>query len=205
MSKFFRCLDMYSQATSNDDRAKINTDLWRDFGVEKTVFVLDLAGFSRTTEEHGIVHYLSIIQRMRKTLEPLVSRNGGTVVKFVADNCLACFPETLEAIQTAIKYNQILEEMNAAAPQGFDIHASVGIDHGRFLMVENADIFGMPVNIASKLGEDAAKPGQILVSGQAMARVGKGAGIKSKLKSVNIFGLNIEAHEVLYERKTSPG
>lgn len=198
MSQFYNLLEAYARADSTQDRTGIEAEIWDRFGREQAIFVLDLSGFSLSTAKHGIVHYLSKIQRMRMTLAPLISHNGGSVVKFEADNCFARFPETLDAVRTAINYNHTLDAMNLTTPEDLDIQASIGIDFGKFLLVEKEDIYGMPVNIASKLGEDAAGIGQILVTKNAMARIDNQAGIKSQPIDISISGMAIAACDILY-------
>ena len=83
-------------------------------------------------------------------------------------------------------------------PEDLDIHASVGIDFGKFLLVRKTDMYGAPVNVASKLGEDIAKPGEILVSAMAMSRIPKNADIRSESATVNHSGIKIRFHRILF-------
>lgn len=199
MPDFYEQLENYAAAASKDERAAIEVGLWQKYGLEEAVFILDLSGFSRTAGKHGIVHSLSIIQRLRTTLLPLIDKYGGAVVKFEADNCFARFREPAKAIRAAVDCNQRLAALNATADQDFIIRAAVGIDYGWFLLVDQSDFFGMPVNIASKLGEDTAAPGQILVTDTVIEKVGEAAGIDSRLHKDGFLGLDIKTHEILYE------
>ncbi len=198
MTEFYNFLEAYARADSTEDRVGLEAEIWDRFGLEQAIFVLDLSGFSRMAIQHGIVHYLSKIQRMRMTLAPLINHNGGNVVKFEADNCFARFSDTLDAVKTAISYNHTLDAMNLTTPDDLDMQASIGIDHGRFLLVKEEDIYGLPVNIASKLGEDVATEGQILVTSNAMSMIDEHAGIKSRPLKVDASGLIIEACDILY-------
>ena len=198
MSNFYKQLDVYAETENTEVRDGITAALWQEFGTEQAVFILDLSGFSKTAGKHGIVHCLSMIQRMRTVLEPLVDQYGGHVVKFEADNCFARFPEPLSAIWAAIDCNRTLADLNSTAHENFIILASIGIDFGKFLLVNDHDYFGVPVNIASKLGEDTAKPGQILVTDEVMMQLGPDTDIRSQPLTVQISGLNISSHEILY-------
>lgn len=198
MARFYDFLETYARADSTEDRSGIEAAIWDEFGLEQTILVLDMSGFSLSAIKHGIVHYLSKIQRMRRTIAPLISRNGGTVVKFEADNCFARFPDTLNAIKTAISYNHTLNAMNLTTPGDLAIQVAIGIDHGKFLLVEDGDMYGVPVNIACILGEDTAESGQILATKNAMSRIGDGAGIKSRAMNVSLSGFAIEAYDILY-------
>lgn len=199
MPDFYSRLESFAGTDAPDDRAAIEAELWEKYGVEQAVFVLDLSGFSRSTNQHGIVHCLSVIQRMRTTLEPIVDDHGGAVVKFEADNCFARFPDVSNAIDAAISCNRVLAAANASARGDSQIHAAVGIDFGWFLLVRDADFYGAPVNVASKLGEDTARPGQILVTDRVMERAGEAAGLRSKRHVFTISGIDIKAHEIVYD------
>ena len=38
----------------------------------QAVFVLDMAGFSSTVKKHGVIHCLSMVQRMHALVEPTI-------------------------------------------------------------------------------------------------------------------------------------
>ena len=61
----------------------------------------------------------------------------------------------------------------------------VGLGYGDMLRIGDSDVFGAEVNAASKLGEDYARPYEILVTGEVKkaARVRKGIGF-SRIKAV---------------------
>merc|ERR1719420_1915585 len=44
-----------------------------------------------------------------------------------------------------------------------DVSVSIGIKDGSLVLIEG-DVYGDPVNVASKLGEDIAEPGELLVA-----------------------------------------
>lgn len=199
MPDFYARLESFAGTDTPDDRAAIEAELWKNYGIEQAVFVLDLSGFSRTTNRHGIVHCLSMIQRMRTTLEPIVDAHGGAVVKFEADNCFARFPDVTNAVDAAITCNRVLAAVNRSARDDSQIHAAIGIDFGWFLLVRDADFYGAPVNVASKLGEDTATPGQILVTDRVMQRMGEAGGLRSERHVFTISGIDIEAHEIFYD------
>jgi len=199
MPDFYARLESFAGTETAADRAAIEAELWERYGTEQAVFVLDLSGFSRTTNQHGIVHCLSMIQRMRTTLEPVVKAHDGAVVKFEADNCFARFPDVTNAVDAAIACNRVLAAANRSTRDDSRIHASIGIDFGWFLLIRDADFYGAPVNVASKLGEDTATPGQILVTDRVMQRMGEADGLRSKRHVFTISGIDIDAHEIFYD------
>lgn len=198
VKQFQELLLSFSQESSRENRQKIETELWEQYGTEQAIFVLDMSGFSLLTRKHGIVHYLSMVRRMQLTAEPIVEAYEGKVIKFEADNCYAIFPDTLQAINAAISMRLAFNASNLLTPEDFDVHISCGIDYGKILIVDNEDFFGDPVNRACKLGEDVAAADEILVTREAMQRVPPEAQIRSREVNISISGINILAHSIEY-------
>jgi len=143
------------------------------FEQEKTVLVLDMCGFSRLTIKHGVIHYLSMIRRMQCVVAPLVLAGSGRIVKSDADNVVGVFAAVPAAIRAACVIHESLARANAFLPEDWDIHVGIGIGHGPLLVIGDHDVFGSEMNLASKLGEDVAKAGQVLLTEEAFARAGR--------------------------------
>jgi adenylate cyclase len=203
--KFRQLLLSFSQSEVLDERRTIEGSLWDEFGEEYAVFVLDMTGFSLLTRKYGIVHYLSMVQRMQLTTEPIVKSYGGFMIKYEADNCFAVFPDPLGAVNAAIAMQHAFTASNILTSEDLDIHISCGIDYGKILVVGQEDCFGDPVNRASKMGEDLASAGEILVTREAMLMIPADAGIKAREMNVSISGISIPAYMIEYrnEEKTS--
>jgi len=197
-AKFQELLLNYSQAEDLELRKRIEAELWDGYGMESAVFVLDMSGFSLLTRKYGIVHYLSMVKRMQRTTEPIIHSFNGTVLKYEADNCFALFPTPLLAVNAAVAMQHAFHASNLMTSDDLDIYISCGIDYGRILVVDEKDCFGDAVNRASKLGEDVASAGEVLVTIEAMDKVPVEAQIKSKSMSLSISGINIQAFAVEY-------
>lgn len=161
MQNLYDLLDAYDSAVGDDAKA-IEARIWGTYGQDRAVLVLDMSGFSRLTRRFGIVHYLALVRRMQKTSGPLVAQWRGQVIKFEADNLYATFAEALDAVLCARAIRDAFETQNVATPDEKDVHVSIGIAWGKILVVEDHDYFGDAVNVACKLGEDLAKPEEIL-------------------------------------------
>lgn len=179
-------------------RLTIEARLWKEFGAVKAVLVLDLSGFSLLTQKYGIVHYLSMVRRMQLIAQPIVEKAGGEVVKFEADNCFAMFDSVLAAVQTAIALNHAFDEINIYTADQFDIRVAIGIDYGDVLLIGGPDYFGDTVNTASKLGEDQARPGEILIAERALAQIPASAGFSTETVQLEISGITIPAASIRY-------
>src|SRR5688572_22271127 len=178
--RFQELLLSFSQTEEMKERKKIEESLWKGYGAEFAVFVLDMSGFSLLTRKYGIVHYLSMVRRMQLTTEPIVKLYGGRMLKYEADNCFAVFPEPLAAVNAAIEMQHAFRAANVLTSDDLDIHISCGIDYGKLLIIGNQDCFGDPVNRASKMGEDVAAAGEILITQEAMQMIPPDAGIVAR-------------------------
>ena len=200
--KFQDLLLNFSESEVTDERHKIENCLWDEFGAEYAVFVLDMSGFSLLTRKYGIVHYLSMVRRMQLTTKPIVKSYGGSMIKYEADNCFAVFPDPLAAVNAAIAMQHAFRAANLLTSDDLDIHIACGIDYGKLLIIGHEDCFGDPVNRASKMGEDLACSGEILVTKEAMQMIPAKAGIKAREMSVSISGITIPAYMIEYKEKT---
>lgn len=195
---FTALLRAYREAEGGAERQAAEDRLWDAFGVEGAVYVQDMSGFSRLTLKYGIVHYLGMIVNMRETVRPIIERFDGSLVKFEADNCYGRYPDTVNAVEAAIEINRALEALNQEVAPDEQIRVSGGIDYGRFLMAGEDDFFGSPVNLASKLGEDIAGPGDILVTRDAWERVAQERRPKSEACRFSVSGVDLVARKILY-------
>lgn len=196
--KFQQQLLRYSQTEVLHERKEIEEALWAEFGAEVAVFVLDMSGFSLLTRKYGIVHYLSMVRRMQLTTEPIVKSYNGSMIKYEADNCFAVFADPLSAVNAAIAMQHAFAASNILTPDDFDIHIACGIDYGKLLIIGKEDCFGDPVNRASKMGEDLAAAGEILVTKEAMEMISPAANIKAREMVVSISGITIPAFVIDY-------
>jgi adenylate cyclase len=196
--KFQQQLIRYSQTEVLRERKEIEDALWQEFGAEFAVFVLDMSGFSLLTRKYGIIHYLSMVRRMQLTTEPIVKAYNGSMIKYEADNCFAVFPDPLSAVDAALAMQHAFAASNILTADDFDIHIACGIDYGKLLVIGREDCFGDPVNRASKMGEDLAAAGEILVTKEAMDMIPTAANIPAREMIVSISGILIPAYVIQY-------
>jgi adenylate cyclase len=196
--KFHDQLLQYSQTENLEQRRRIEESLWAEYGAEYAVFVLDMSGFSLLTRKYGIVHYLSMVRRMQLTTEPIVKSYGGSMIKYEADNCFAVFPDPLSAVNASVAMQHAFTSSNLLTSDDLDIHISCGIDFGKLLVITSEDCFGDPVNRASKMGEDVAAAGEILITREAMELIPPQSGIRAREISVSMSGSVLPAFAIEY-------
>lgn len=149
--------------------ASIDAVIAAEFAQTHAVLVLDMSGFSRLVARYGTTHYLAMIRRMQTTAVPMVQNHGGRLVKQEADNLFCVFRTVDQAVAGARGINCAFAEANRFLPEDWDIHVSIGIGFGEVLMIDECDMFGHEMNLASKLGEDVALAGQVLLTEAAHA------------------------------------
>jgi class 3 adenylate cyclase len=160
------------------------------FGQEKAVLVLDMSGFSRTTQTHGIILFLLMIHQMQLIVKPCIAAHGGLLVKAEADNLFCLFDTVTNAVRASLEIIQRLDAANIVLPEEQDLYVSIGIGYGQVLNVEDEDLFGNEVNLASKLGEDVARMGEILLTEGAHVALQE-SDLKTREENITISGLEL--------------
>jgi class 3 adenylate cyclase len=178
------------------DEAELSRELEEQFAETRAVLVLDMSGFSRTTQLRGIVAFLLMIHRMRQIVTPVIEDHGGLVIKAEADNLLCLLESVEDAVQAARTLIARLDGDNKLCAEGRQIYVSVGIGWGRILNVDEEDLFGDEVNLASKLGEDLAQRSEVLLTPAAQAQAAA-AGIATREASASISGLPLVYHRLI--------
>jgi class 3 adenylate cyclase len=153
------------RAASGADRVAIDQRIWDLFGERWAVMFTDLSGFSRQVAQFGIIHFLQVIQQSVRILGPIIDRHDGILLKVDADSLLVIFRRPERAAACAIAMQRALGAWNQPLAPEDRILLCVGLGWGDVLHIGDEDVFGPEVNAASKLGEDIADSGEILVTG----------------------------------------
>jgi class 3 adenylate cyclase len=132
------------------------------------VVYTDTADFTQRVARHGILHFLMVFARAVRTLRPRVARYRGRLVKIEADSLLLAFPDAATACAATQDIAAALACLNRGRPASERVSFSFGIGFGEVLDLGH-DLLGLEVNLASKLGEDRARPGEILLTPGAVA------------------------------------
>jgi class 3 adenylate cyclase len=175
---------------------EIDTKINETFRKNYAILVMDMSGFSRTTVRYGIIHFLAMIHRMHGIVKPIISEYGGTVVKEEADNVFAVFSDVKSAVEAAIDSHKQTAAVNTTLPPEMDIYLCIGIGCGDVLMLEKEDMYGSEFNLASKLGEDLAERGEILLTSAAFEKL-EGDKQDWQKMELSISGLELVAYKRL--------
>ncbi|MEK6795313.1 MAG: adenylate/guanylate cyclase domain-containing protein [Spirochaetota bacterium] len=142
----------------------IDKRIWDLFGEEWCIMFTDLSGFSRGVAKFGIIHFLQTISESERILVPIIEENDGILLKVEGDSFLVIFRNVIKALQCALSMQRILMIYNQNKADVEKVLLCVGLGFGKVLKIGDADVYGAEVNAASKLGEDTAKAGEILVT-----------------------------------------
>jgi class 3 adenylate cyclase len=140
----------------------------RSLADPRAVVFTDTADFTKRTARHGIVHFLMLFQRILDGTPAAIRPYGGRLVKAEGDSLLLDFPDVSAACLGTIALDRMLRRTNKGLPAPDRLRFSYGIGYGSVLWLEH-DLFGLEVNLASKLGEDLARPGEALLTPAAVA------------------------------------
>lgn len=188
----FRRLIAERSDASAEQRAELDARIWARWGSERTVMVTDMARFSRITRDHGIVHFLTMIHRMQTVCSGVLHEHGGTLVKAEADNLYASFDSAQQALDAAVAMAAAVRVDGRGRPDSEQVWLGIGIASGRILDIDGDDFFGDAVNLASKLGEDTATGGDILIATEAAVGVQTPEGFRFETRRTQISAMELE-------------
>jgi TolB-like protein/class 3 adenylate cyclase len=126
------------------------------------ILAADVAGYSRLigADEEDTLSRLKVLRG--ELIDPKIAEHRGRIVKTTGDGLLVEFASVVDALRCAAEVQVALAEGNAPLPPDRRVEFRIGINVGD-IVVEDGDIFGDGVNVASRL-EGLAEPGGICVS-----------------------------------------
>ena len=180
------------------ERPAVERRICEAFETDRAVLALDMSAYSFSVRRGGVLPHLCRIRRMQSVCSPLIVRHRGQVVRQIADNILAVFKTSAEAIQAAIAINEAVASKHGSLEDDRLCPVAIGIDCGKLLLVPEYDCFGDAVNIAFKLGEDVARAGEILITENARAQAGDAGAFPLEELQISVSGLEVHAYKVVY-------
>ena len=123
----------------------------------------DIAGYSRLMELDEEETHERVKSIQRDLIEPTIAEHHGRLVKTTGDGFFAVFDSPVEAVRCGIVIQQNMFGRNALLERERRIEYRIGVNLGD-VIIEETDIYGDGVNIASRL-ESIAEPGEVYISG----------------------------------------
>jgi class 3 adenylate cyclase len=175
------------------NKEAIDRRIWDLFGEMWAVMFTDLSGFSRNVEKFGIVHFLQTIHESHKLFVPCIDDHDGILLKTEGDSMLIIFRKPFKAISCAVELQKICRKTNQGKAPEDEVLLCLGIGYGRILRIGDVDVFGREVNSAAKLGEDTAKPYEILLTELAAKIAKETMGLESEpLEDAPVKGFRLK-------------
>ena len=181
-------------------RRAFDEKVWAERGTEAAILVTDLAGFTKQTKRHGILHFLHIFRRCDRACQPVIDGHGGWLMKHEADDLIVMFGDAASAVNAAMQMQRLSLDDNRGRPEDDRWRMGIGVEFGKVIRLDD-DAFGDAVNVAFKLGEDIAEPGEILIGPEAFVRA-RSAGVDfsgfagPEDRSVEIGGVTLAHHAI---------
>ena len=169
-------------------------ELWDRVSTRAAVLVCDSCGFTRITQARGVVHFLTCITRARDVLRPVFERHGAWSFRAEADNVYSEFDTVDQAFETAVEANAALADAKIMLTDDERFGICIGIGYGRVLRAGREGVFGHEMNLASKLGEDLAKGGEVLLTEAALARLSPQHTGQFDVRHTEISGVAVTYH-----------
>lgn len=125
---------------------------------------VDLVGFTQTSRETDAAQLQRLLERFERETSLRVTAAGGRVIKMLGDEVLFVTDDVRAAAEIALATVE-LHERDGTLPQ---VRAGVALGP---VLARLGDVFGEPVNLASRLTTEA-RPGTVLVDLQAADALG---------------------------------
>ena len=118
------------------------------------IIFTDIVGYTDLSA-HDEEKAYDLVKKQRSLLKPIVKNFEGEWLKEIGDGLLLSFPSSKEAVNCAIKIQKTTNDIE-------NLVLRIGIHQGD-IIIEDHDVFGDDINIASRI-EPFAAPGGIAVS-----------------------------------------
>jgi class 3 adenylate cyclase len=133
-------------------------------GDRPTAFAfLDLAGYTRLTEERGDEAAAALAADLAELVSEEVGRRDGTAVKWLGDGVMFSFRDPAAAVLATIEVGRRVGDTGLPP-------AHAGVAAGPVIF-QDGDYYGRTVNLAARLSA-AARPGQTLVDAEVKRLAG---------------------------------
>ncbi len=124
-----------------------------------TVMFIDIAGYTEKTSKLSRKDLKSLLEEFEGIVIPCVKHLGGKVVKGMGDAYLLTFHSPTNAVLCGAQIQKRIKERNERVQEKQRFEARAGVSSGE-VYERGGDIFGEPVNLASRI-QSSAPVGQV--------------------------------------------
>lgn len=129
-----------------------------------TIVFIDMQGYTKRSAQQTIEEMKLFHDEMFNFVKTHLEKYQGIMVKTLGDGFLARFDSPTQAVQCGLEMQRKLEARNAQMlnPDSI-VRFRIGINTGEIGIDESGDVFGDPVNIASRI-QSYAEPNEVYIS-----------------------------------------
>src|SRR4029450_12425978 len=114
------------------------------------ILAADVVGYSRLMGANEVGTLTSLKSHRSELIDPTITEHQGRIVKLTGDGMLVEFPSVVNAVECPADIQSEMRLRNADVPEDRRIEFRIGVNLGD-VIVEDNDIFGDGVNVASRL------------------------------------------------------
>jgi len=134
------------------------------------IMAADVVGYSRLMGANEVGTLQALKEHRSQLVDPTIAEYQGRIVKLTGDGMLVEFASVVSAVECAVDVQREMRTRNADVSEDRRVEFRIGINLGD-VIVDDDDIFGDGVNVASRL-ESVARPGGVAVSSSVRENVG---------------------------------
>jgi adenylate cyclase len=149
--------------------------------VERTFGFIDISGFTTFTDQNGDSASVFRLAEFRVVVREIASHHGVRIDKWLGDGAM------FVCVESGPLLAAVLDIETRLAESGFPLPLRAGIAGGMVILFEGDDYIGTPVNLASRLCNEAA-PGQTLVT-EDLADFAPADAVLQPLGNIEVRGL----------------
>ena len=124
-----------------------------------SILFTDMKGFTLRTSSQSRDQTLQMIKRHKEILLPVIQKRGGRLIKTIGDAFLVVFESPTEAVLAGMDLQETLRLHNSSVPSQEKIEIRAAVNSGE-VMLEEGDVYGEAVNIASRV-QNVAAPNEV--------------------------------------------
>ncbi len=133
----------------------------------RAILDLDMTGFTQSSMQEGQIDSLLRIFDIQKIAIPVLEQSGAGLVRAFADDLVALFDNTHQAVEAAFEIHRRVGVFNSDSTREVHTECCIGIGFGEVYAIGSNLAQGREMNLAAKLGEDIARGGETLLTEQA--------------------------------------
>jgi class 3 adenylate cyclase len=185
-------IDLNTLIEREAELPEIKEELWKKYGTKSTMLILDSSGFTRVSKSHTIYHFLICLVKMRNIVHSVFQKYHCRNFYSISDNIYAEFDTPDVAFEASRDANRAIVEAELMLTEDEPFSICVGIGYGDVLRSKSEGLFGDEMNLASKLGEDIANAGEILMTESAYGQLSEEYQTKFQKYQRTVAGVDIQ-------------